>query len=300
MMKLVNFQKNLVLVALCYLPGTLLAGEFVEKSLSAQPNGIVEIHNVRGDIKVLGWDKQEVEIRGELDDLAEELIFEKQGKVTLIRVKMPNKNVNHGDGSKLVINIPNGNRLDFSGVSTDLIIKNIDGGIDIRTVSGDVDGKNIHKQLFVTTVSGDIEFKDSSGRAKLGTVSGDIEGNLNSQGISANSVSGDVELELTEFDELSASTVSGDLKIEGKLKDDGEASLNNVSGDITLKLASKVNARANIKSGPGGSITNGLSSDKVKEIFPNQQKLQMTLGDGSGRIKIYTVSGSIRLSGKNH
>ena len=52
-----------------------VAGESVDESLSASEFGIVEIINTRGTIKIEGWDNDEIHVEGELDDLAEELIF---------------------------------------------------------------------------------------------------------------------------------------------------------------------------------------------------------------------------------
>ena len=298
-MKFWPLNKSILLTILISLTSIVYASESVNKSLSAKADGVVEIHNVRGDIKIIGWDKNKVEIKGELDDLAEELIFETHGKVTVIRVKLPKRSINHGDGSDLVIRVPKANRVDFNGVSTDLNINNISGGIDIRSVSGDVDVDNVRKQLFINTVSGEISLKNSSGKAKLTSVSGEIDGECDSKDIAVDSVSGTIELKLKEFDNLLASNVSGDVWVKGQQSDSGQTRLSSVTGDITLAFEGEVNARAKINTGPGGWISNDMSSDEVKNVFPNQQKLIMTLGDGSGRIKIGTVTGGIKLKGKN-
>ena len=295
MLKL-SVRKSIALATLIAMPTIILAGDKVDETLTATSDGVVEIQNVRGKIEIVGWDKDLVNVSGELDDLADKLIFSTEGKVTLIRVEMPSRNINQGDGSNLVINIPHANRIDFNGVSTDILVRDIAGGIDIHTVSGDVDAINIKQQLFINTVSGDIVLKQSSGKVKLGSVSGDLTGEFDSKDISANSVSGDLKLKLQKFDSLNAISVSGDVWISGQLGDSAQAKLNSVNGDIKLTLTGTVNARVNAKAGPGGNISNKLTSDDVKDVFPNQQKLSMTLGDGSGQIKIGTVNGTITLN----
>ncbi len=289
----------IVLAAILSLSGLAYAGEKVDKSLSADAEGIVEIHNVRGKIRVTGWDKNKIEVSGELDDLAEKLIFERQGKVIIVRVEMPKRNINKGDGSNLTIHIPKGNRVDFNGVSSDFLIEDVEGGMDVRIVSGDIDIINVHKQLYVSAVSSDITIKNSSGNAKMGTVSGDIKGKFSGKNISADTVSGDLRLHLKDFDSLSAKSVNGDVWVSGQLNDSGNAKLGTVNGDITLAFERAVNARVKVKTGPGGDINNKISDDEVEDIFPNQQKLQMTLGDGSALIKIGTVNGSVTLKGSN-
>ncbi|MCP3674806.1 MAG: DUF4097 domain-containing protein [Gammaproteobacteria bacterium] len=298
-MKIISINKMIILATLTTLSGLAFAGEKVNESLQADAEGVVEIHNVRGKIRVTGWDENIIEVSGELDDLAEKLTFERQDKVILIRVEMPRKNINHGDGSNLTIRIPKGNRVDFNGVSSDFLIEDVDGGMDVRIVSGDIDIINVHKQLYVSAVSGDVTIKKSSGNAKLGTVSGDIKGKFVGSNISADTVSGDLRLHLKDFDSLSAKSVNGDVWVTGQLNDSGNAKLGSVNGDITLAFERAVNARVKVKTGPGGDIDNKISDDKVEHIFPNQQKLQMTLGDGSALIKIGTVNGSVTLKGSN-
>ena len=297
-MKLATFKISSIFVALIFLSWSINAAEDVDKSLTVQSDGIVEIHNVRGKIRIVGWNKDKVQVKGELDDLAEELVFENNGKVTVVKIKMPRRNINHGDGTDLVIHIPMGNRIDFNGVSTDLLVEGINGGVDVRSVSGDVDMVKVSKQIFVNSVSGDITLKKSSGPAKLDSISGDIKGELDSESVLSNSVSGDITLHLKKFDEIRATTVSGDVWVSGHLNDSGKVRMSSVNADITLSFDNMINARVNISAGPGGDISNKLSSDRVEEIFPRQQKLNMSLGDGSGSIKIGTVNGSITLRGK--
>jgi len=213
-------------------PGQLL-------DLQVQSDGVVEISNIRGIVKVKGWDKDQVAVTGTLDDLAEGITFENKDKVTLIKVEMPDHNINHGDGSDLTIQVPYGNQVDFEGISSDLKVKNIKAGIDVRTVSGDIGVEGVEKILNIKTVSGDIQLKKSTGKAKLATVSGDIDGVINCPEVQVSSVSGDVNLKLDEY------------QLDG-----GETKLSSVNGDINLLFINKINTRVNVKTGPGGDITN--------------------------------------------
>lgn len=280
------------------LSGAIYAGEEVDRTIGVRSDGVVQIENVRGIIRVEGWDRDEVSVKGTLDDSAERLIFETNGAVTNVIVKMPKGRIKRGDGSNLVIRVPNTNQVDFEGVSSDLFVNNISGGVDLATVSGDIDTNNISKQVFLKSVSGDLVIKESSGQARLSSVSGDIEANLDSQEVEANTVSGDVTLHLTVFTSLYASSVNGEVWIKGAQSDDGETDINSVNGDITLNFTKSLNARIKAKTGPGGDIDNDLTADPVENIFPNQQKLSCNAGNGNGKVKLSTVNGSIKLKGE--
>lgn len=278
-------------------PLYVTAGEEVDERRSVSGRGVVEIHNIRGEVEISGWNKDEVHISGELDDLAEELIFEVDGEFTLIRVKMPTRNISWGDGSDLEIRIPVKSRVDFNGVSTDLKLTNIEGGTAIHSVSGDIRADHIAKRILINSVSGNVEVDDATGKVKITTVSGDLKLDLSSTEVSVNTVSGEIDMDLAEFDSLMVSTVSGELEISGHLNDSGSISINSVSGDIDLRLTRPVNARIDAKAGPGGDIDNDMTEDEPRDIFPAQMELKSIAGDGSGSIRIKTVTGDISLSG---
>lgn len=274
--------------------GSAFAGEEVDETLEASADGLVEIINTRGEIEISGWDRQEISVVGELDDQAERLVFEVDGDRALIEVEMP-RSVNWGDGSDLVINVPEGSRVKFEGVSTDVSLENIAGGIKVNTASGDIDADQIQQFINIKSVSGDIEVGESSGQTNVSTVSGEIELDVASTKANINAVSGDVDARLGSFDRLSANIVSGDIEIEGSLVEAGSIDITSVSGDVSLELAPPVDAEVSIQTGPGGDITNRLSDHAVKDKFPATKSLHAKLGMGTGDIELRTVSGDIEL-----
>jgi len=275
------------------------AGEEIDETKAAAADGLVEIVNPRGEVTVVGWDKAEVSVSGELDDLTEEFQFEVDGSNTIIEIEIPRRSANWGDGSDLMIHVPRASRVSFEGVSSDGIFREIEGGLRARTASGDLEAEEIASQLNLTSVSGDVRAEECGGQARVSTVSGEIELRLMSDNVVVDSVSGDVEVELTEFTRLHATVVSGDLDVEGQLGPSGDIEMSSVSGDIDLVLKGEVNARINVETGPGGDISNNLTSDVVKTKFPTTSSLDTRSGDGSGRIRVRTVSGDINLEGAN-
>lgn len=285
-----------VLVWLSLTPVLLWAGTDVDESRPASADAVVKVINTRGEVDITGWAEQTVSVSGELDDLAEGFVFEVDGREVLIEVKMPRRNVNWGDGSKLTIKVPEGSRVQFEGVSTDVVVANVSGGSHIRTVSGGVEVSRIAEQLIVNSVSGDIEAKDVTGRVRLATISGDMELELGATDVEVDTVSGDVDLDMKAFDAVLGKSVSGEIEVAGELLPRGRVDLTSVSGDIDLDLTKPVNARVVIRAGFGGEIDNRLDETEPKNIFPSQQELETVLGDGSGHVRISTVSADIRLN----
>ena len=69
-------MKNVALILL----GTLLAlpalAERIDQTQDADANGKVDVFNLSGDVEIIGWNRKEIQVTGEIGDDAEEFIFE--------------------------------------------------------------------------------------------------------------------------------------------------------------------------------------------------------------------------------
>lgn len=289
-------MKKFIALILLSLSASLLAGEKVNKSVDAVADGVVEIHNVRGEIVIAGWDKPQVSVVGTLDDLAEEFIFTSKGSRTFIKVKLPrNSRFHNRDGSNLKINVPQASKVLFSGVATDLDVKAIDGGVDINSVSGDIKVKQTNGRTYINSVSGELVLRDITGSMEVSTVSGDLDADVNCDKISVSGVSADLKVNLKEIEVANVSNVSGDTLVTGILKDDGEIKLGSVSGEAFYIVQGELDARVSVETAPGGDIVNEYSDDKPISSFINSHNLRFTAGEGKGSVRMSTVSGNIGL-----
>ncbi len=312
-----NIIQKILIVSLSSIAWQVCAGEVVDKTLSAEGVNSVSIENLRGKVTIIGWDKKEVSVKGELDKKTERFIFEKQGSNIKIKVVTPHQN-NHGwndKGSDLVIKMPKDSRMNFSGVSTDVILENLIASSEVNTVSGNITATNLKKHIELSTVSGDVESKNLSGKIRLSSVSGDID-DRNSQGrlilrvvsgeISAkstanevfvNNVSGSIELSLNKVDELEISTVSGDVSSNLALSDRGIVKFSSVSGDMDMRFNSDVQANFRLNASAGGDLKNSLTSDKAKRAkYGPSSKLYFQTGSGTASVKASTISGTIKVT----
>lgn len=300
------------------LSSAVLAGEKVDKSISAEDVKAVSIEVMRGKIDITGQSNANISVVGELDDEAEKFIFEKSGNLVTIKVKMPRQKGRNwkGNGSELAIKLPKNVKVNFQGVSTDINIEDNDKGVEVKTVSGNIIASNLAQRVELSVVSGDIKSESlsgkvnlstvsgsisdqsSSGRVQLKAVSGDIEISSTATDVSLSVVSGDVDFELAEVDDLKVSSVSGDVEGQLTLNDDGNIKMSGVSSDFDIKLQKNVSANFKISSSAGGRIKNNLTNDKVKRAkYGPSSKLNFSTGDASGTFKASVVSGEIKISG---
>lgn len=290
------------------------AGERVNETKDAAAEGYVRITLVRGDLDVEGWDRNAIQVRGDLDDQAEEFIFDVSRGEAVIEVKLPrNLGWNAGNASDLEIMVPRGSTVDVSTVSTDMRVAEINGGLEIGGVSGDIDIRSIRDRLDATTVSGDLDVRDVGGRVSLKAVSGDIEverasGDLRLHTVSGDvmgrdlggefdieSVSGNLELIGGEFESIRGHTVSGDVDIVSQMLAGATLELDSVSGTIRLEFVGDVDASFDLESS-SGSIRNRLTDHRPQTSkYVRDETLRFTSGDGAGEVIVSTRSGDIVL-----
>ena len=162
----------------------------------------------------------------------------------------------------------------------------------VQTVSGDVEGYTTLRadKLLVTTANGDVELKSVEvNQAELRTASGDVELEGNVREVQAESASGDMELEGV-IDRSFLRTASGDLEL--KLATEPSAlELTTVSGDVEVTMPD--NAGFTLKY---ASVSGDLRSDFPLTTSLDRKSGTAVYGDGSLHTwAIRTTSGDVRL-----
>ncbi|MFY8273649.1 DUF4097 family beta strand repeat-containing protein [Pseudoalteromonas sp. SSDWG2] len=313
---------------LALVPCLALAGEKIDEQITVPADGRIFIDNQRGDITIKGWDKDSLQIKGELDDLAEGYTLETRGQRTDFIVKMPKsynsgwswgKKNDGGEGSKLTIYMPMQSALTLEGVNVDVDvselnsesrIETVNGDIDAKdlsgtlvfeTVNGDVNGTNLKGDIRYQTVNGDINDVDSQGQLRMTLVNGDVNSTTGSEDIRFENVNGDLTLRAQTLGSLKINTVNGELEVYvNELKADAQIRAESVSGDFDLYLPSTVSARFDLEAHAGGDIRNDLSKDKAKEAkYGPGESLSFTLGQGEAEVEVTTISGNTHLRKKD-
>lgn len=274
-----------------------LAGrKTIDEKRSVDADARIRVENLAGSITVTGWDRKEVEIRGELDEKAEELRIEGGGAELTIEVKYPRrKNLNVREGSELILKVPRDCELDLSGVSCDVEVRDVRGLVSSSTVSGDVLVQGRTAGVEIASVSGDVSVDGESPTVTVESVSGYVEVKGVREHLEISIVSGDADVDAGALKELRFNAVSGDLDLRGEPADGADWELDCHSGDLTLELPGDVGAEFDI-SLFSGDLRNdfGPKAERTSKYGPGKE-LRFTAGGGGARIEISTFSGDIRL-----
>jgi len=281
------------------LPLAAWAGTPINKRTAADPAGLVEISNTAGSVVVTGWDRNEVEVTGELGDGTERLDFTKGDKVTRIKVVLPSRSHNVDD-TDLIVKVPVGSTLSVNTVSADLIAQGVRGLQRLQSVSGDVRTEASGEDIECRTVSGDVEITGSGkqGLVSITTVSGDVRANRVAGEVNGSTVSGDFTLGMGETTRSRLRSTSGDLAVTGQLAPDARVDIESISGDVRLDLAGPVAAEFEVSSF-NGEIRNcfGPKPVRTSEYAPGRE-WRYREGAGTGRVRIKTLNGDVGICKK--
>ncbi|MGV2871981.1 DUF4097 family beta strand repeat-containing protein [Colwellia sp. E150_009] len=301
----------LIFTSLLFIPVTM-AGKKVDETIKSDGVNTVTIENLSGKVIIVGWDKEWVTVKGELDDKAKKLVFEQVARSINIKVDIPKNDRRRTKGSILTIHMPADLRMNFESMSSDVELENLTNNVSVKTISGDINAKNLAEhielssvsgsikakslqgKINLSTVSGDIKDENSSGRLQLKVVSGDIMSKSDASEVFVNNVSGNIKLQLTKVDELNISEVSGDAKISLFLQRNGIVKASSVSGAVTLDFQDDVAADFRLKANAGGDLTNKLTAKEAEKAkYGSSEKLYFQTGNANSSVSVNTVSGDI-------
>ena len=317
MKKITNTVSLGVLIALVMMFGvqSALAAEKVkfeekfEKSVNLVKDGKVIITNISGNIDVKTWNKEQVQIDALKVSQSTTLAKAKENitrvKITIteenstLRIQTeypegPNKNLNVSITYTLII--PQEATLNASTFSGDVICEDISGDLKAKTVSGNVRVIGAKNGATCSTISGTVEVDNVIGDVKLHTVSGNVVANAIKGSVEADTVSGSVLLtDISDADEIEASTMSGRVKYEGDLASDGTYHLQSHSGRVEFIVPS--NAAFDLEARTfSGSINSDFDITIRGKI--EKRSLSGSVNGGGAEVELKAFSGNVYLRKK--
>lgn len=185
----------LIVVASCALATSAYAQsretEEVNRTISFQPGGSLQLKNFSGDVRISGADTSEVTIhavrratRERLDRI--KLSIETSGSRIVINANDREYHSDDEDNNNVVdttfeIRVPRQIDVDVTSFSSGVTVEDVDGRHNMKTFSGDIRLLNVHGPLRAKTFSGDVELRMSSGEGAdvdFSTFSGDVQTDL--------------------------------------------------------------------------------------------------------------------------
>ena len=276
-------------------------GKALNESWNVAPEARLAVESVRGSVTITGWDKPQVELRGNLGAGSKLVVSGDSGHLGL---KVDGEDNGwfgkHGpkDDSDLTLHVPRGAALEVQVVSADANITDMAGkSIEVHGVSGNLGVRSAAAEVDIENVSGDVSFAapqpNANGRAHLQTVSGNINAKNLGGRIKLETVSGDIGLDGAPVQELETGTVSGDARLHVTPAAHARLHLESMSGDVRLYVPGNLSAQVDASTF-SGDIHSDFGKPQTKEHGPGSS-LDAKVGNGDAQIDMQSFSGSLEL-----
>lgn len=176
----------------------------------------------------------------------------------------------------VTVTVPAAARVDVGVVGASAVVSGISGRTEVRGVTGDSTLVGLTGEVRADTVSGGVAAQAVTGDLRFHSVSGDLTVIDGAGGaVRADSVNGDMTLDL-------------DPSAKGT-----DIALTTVSGEVAIRLPDPADATVEAST-TSGTVSNAFGNLRVGGQW-GAKRLTGTLGEGTGSLKVTTVSGGIAL-----
>jgi hypothetical protein len=285
----------LALVAALAVPAGVSAQTTVDQKRPAAPDAAVSIENMAGSIKVTGWDRPEVQVRGTLDADAE---LELGGSDRKVTVEVSSRGNPMDAKSDIEVMVPAGGSVSIEGFQATITVSGVGGSVKAETVNGTIRHTGPSKDVQLQSVNGAVETTKATGRVNVEVVNGAVTVTDGGGDLEASTVNGKLVVAGGSYGRVQLESVAGGARFDAALAPKGSLSVESVSGSVELLFPAGFGGDFSVSSF-SGAITNelGPAAEKSSSFTP-QSELKFTSGSGGVRVSVETLSGSVHVRKK--
>jgi len=250
----------LALALLVAIPATA-ERQSIDRTISAAPDGVISIELLSGTVTVVGWERDEVQLTGSINDEYEELEIDVEEDEISIEIDMHGgEHKSSGRGAEIELRVPSGSQVEIEAISSEITIDGVTGSVGVELVSGTIRCRGAMEEIDIECVSGKVSVETTGALRRA-----------------------------------SVETVSGDVDLRGALGPRARIDLESVNGNITLRLPASTSAQFEIETF-SGEIQNdfGPQAKRSSDMLPSKE-LSFSLGSGNARVTIEAFNGNVRL-----
>lgn len=242
----------------------------MSRTITVDKTPKIHIGAVGGDLSVVGWDGDDILIKGEDDELT---VSRNDSEVLL------------SSTDDVSLRIPRETTLSIDSVGGDMALRGVIGNITIKEVNSDLSIRDVG-MVSIDSINSDLSLRGAKGNVYVKHVGGDV---------SVRDVEGNITFD-SIADDLALRGVRGNIKV-------------NVGEDVVLYLEPKADGAYAINAGDDillvlkshANATLSMHGDKIDvdwpgiENEPDTTERVLLLGDGSAKIAL-SAGGDIRVT----
>ncbi|MDB4917920.1 MAG: hypothetical protein JWM95_5564 [Gemmatimonadetes bacterium] len=266
---------------------------------AASPAVSVRLIATVGDVWVVGWDRDSVDLKGTVPDgarfeLSAGAPAERSNGVKMY-VEAPPKGT-EGEG-RLMLHVPRGARVWVKTGSADIDVTGLTGGLDLNVVGGSITVRGNPKEVRAESMDGDVTIDGAPEWLRVKTATGNIVMH-GGQDVGASTISGSIHVTGGDVERAKIEATTGSIVFATGLSRAASVEIETHSGAIDLELPYRADVELDVAT-ITGTIENGWTKSRPVAGRENRgMTLTTTAGAGGGRIVVRSFRGAVAVKGR--
>jgi DUF4097 and DUF4098 domain-containing protein YvlB len=268
----------------------------VSRGLTLDANGAVRIYNLVGSVRVIGWARDSVAVRGTTGKgSALHMGGARQG----MKMFVEGLDDRNPEPSNIEVMVPARAKVWVKTATASIEVSGVTGSLDLYVVSGDIKVNGNPADVNAEAIDGSITIVGSPAWVRAKSASGNVSLDGSSSDITISTVSGRIDVDGTRFEKAKFESVTGSIRFAGTFERGGLSNFDTHSGSIEIGIPAGSPADFEIVS-IAGKVSNKLTSARpVAGRYGRGAELNTSSGGGGTRVVVRSFKGTVVLLGKD-
>ncbi|MEO8192614.1 MAG: DUF4097 family beta strand repeat-containing protein [Gemmatimonadales bacterium] len=273
-----------------------LAQAKVIRGQPLNPDGAIRIYNLVGSVRVIGWNRDSVAVRG---SLGKGNSLHMGGGRQGMKMFVEGTDERNPAAANIEVSVPARSKVWVKTATADIEVSGVTGSLDLYVVGGTIRVSGNPADVNAEAIDGSIRIVGSPAWVRAKSASGDVSLNGSSSDVTVSTVSGKIDVDGTRFEKAKFESVTGSIRFAGSFQRGGLASFDSHSGSVEIGMPAGSPADFDIVS-IAGAITNKLTSTRpIAGRYGRGAELNTTSGDGGTRVVVRSFKGPVVLLRKD-
>jgi hypothetical protein len=281
---------TLIALALTSLPAS--GQSKVDRGIKLNADGAIRIYNTVGSVRVVGWNRDSVAVRGLLGG-GNTLHF--GGSPGGVKMFVEGRDERNPAAASIEVMVPVRAKVWVKTASADIDVTGVTGSLDLYVVGGRITVRGNPADVNAEAIDGAITMIGSPGWLRAKSASGDVSFDGSCSDVTLSTVSGKIDADGTGFEKAKFETVTGGIRFAGSFRTGGLVNFDTHSGSVEVGVSPSTPADFDVVS-IAGSIVNRLTSSRpIKGRYGRGSELVTATGGGGTRVAIRSFKGPVTL-----
>lgn len=264
----------------------------VSRGIHLNADGAVRIYNLGGSVRVTGWNRDSVSVRG---TIGKGSALHMGGGNAGIKMFVEDMDERNPAPAMLEVFVPVKAKVWVKTATASIDVTGVSGSLDLYVVSGPITVSGNPTDVNAEAIDGPIRINGSPSWVRAKSASGDVSFDGRTSDVTLSTVSGKIQVKGAHFEKAKFESVTGDIRFDGSFERGGLVNFDSHSGAIELGIIPTSPADFDIVS-IAGSIANKLTSKKpATGRYGRGAELGTSTGDGGVQVIVRSFKGQVSL-----